>query len=427
MNTTFVNPRQRANYHHLYADVTWFGLLAGSTLAFLAIYATRLGASAFQISLLTAGPAMMNLFFSLPAGRMLENRPIIHATYRSALYFRVGYLILVFLPLALSPFIEIWAVIVLNLFMSVPGTLLAIAFNAMFADVVHPEHRSEVVGRRNALMSLSLLATTLVSGQILVLFDMPYNYQIVFAIGAVGGLMSTYHLGKLRPETQPYERVGKPIGDFGRGGVMRMIDAVRLSVGLRFLTRAQGAKLLRLDLLRGPYGLFLAAYLIFYAAQNMPIPLFPVAFVRVLELRDSSISLGTAMFHGAVLFTSLRLARLSGRYTQKQMLVAGAFAYALYPLLIGLARSAALYWVASILGGLVWGLAGAALVNRLMEQTAEDDRAAYMALHNLVLNLGILAGALLGPLLGEWVGVTQALLIVSGLRIVSGVLLWRWA
>ena len=39
------------------------------TLAFVAIYAARLGATGFQISLLTAGPAVVNLFFSLPAGR----------------------------------------------------------------------------------------------------------------------------------------------------------------------------------------------------------------------------------------------------------------------------------------------------------------------------------------------------------------------
>ena len=42
---------------HLYGDIAWYGLLAGSTIAFLAVYAARIGASAFQIGLLTAGPA----------------------------------------------------------------------------------------------------------------------------------------------------------------------------------------------------------------------------------------------------------------------------------------------------------------------------------------------------------------------------------
>jgi len=46
---------QRANFGHLYGDIFWFGILAGSAMAFLNIYAVRLGASALQIGLLTPG------------------------------------------------------------------------------------------------------------------------------------------------------------------------------------------------------------------------------------------------------------------------------------------------------------------------------------------------------------------------------------
>lgn len=53
------------NLRQLYWDVLWFGVLAGSTIAFVAVYATRLGASSFQIGLLSAGPALVNLFFYL--------------------------------------------------------------------------------------------------------------------------------------------------------------------------------------------------------------------------------------------------------------------------------------------------------------------------------------------------------------------------
>jgi predicted MFS family arabinose efflux permease len=109
------------------------------------------------------------------------------------------------------------------------------------------------------------------------------------------------------------------------------------------------------------------------------------------------------------------------------MLVGGAIAYGLYPVLIGLAQDAGLYWLASIAGGLVWGVGGAALVNRLMERVSPDERAASMALHNLVLNLGILAGSLSGPLLGDWLGIPSALLLAGGLRVFAGFLLWLWA
>jgi len=43
-------PREyRANFLHLYLDIGWFGIVSGSAINFLNIYAARLGASALQI------------------------------------------------------------------------------------------------------------------------------------------------------------------------------------------------------------------------------------------------------------------------------------------------------------------------------------------------------------------------------------------
>ncbi len=70
--------------------------------------------------------------------------------------------------------------------MSLPGTTLAIGFNAMFAEVVPEEWRAEVVGKRNAILAVSMTVSTLLSGKLLDLFAFPLNYQIVFGLGAVG-------------------------------------------------------------------------------------------------------------------------------------------------------------------------------------------------------------------------------------------------
>ena len=54
------DPILKWNLRQLYWDVLWYGILAGSTLAFQAVYAARLGASGFQIGLISAGPAVVN-------------------------------------------------------------------------------------------------------------------------------------------------------------------------------------------------------------------------------------------------------------------------------------------------------------------------------------------------------------------------------
>jgi len=427
MTARLITPDLRKNFQHLYADIFWFGVLSGSTIAFLAIYAARLGASGLQIGLLTAGPAVMNLLFSLPAGRWMEGHRLVRVSFWAALLYRFGYLALIPLPWLLSDKLEIWAIVWITLVMSIPGTMLAISFNAMFADVVPPDWRSDVVGRRNALMSVSLSATAVLCGQLLDRIIFPLNYQVVFGLGALGAAISTYHIGRIQfSDSRPLRRVARPLGDFARPGLQRFGDAIRLAVGLRFLTRSRGKSLLRLDLLRGSFGPFLAVYLLFYTFQFLPVSIFPLAYVHTLNLTDGAISLGSALFYATMLLISLRLGHLSVQYGHKRLLVLGAFAYGLYPLLIGLARDATLFWVASLVGGVVWGITSAAVINRLMERVPEGARPAYMALHNLAMNVGVLAGSLSGPLLVEQIGIPNALLLGAGLRILTGFLLAVW-
>ena len=64
------------NYSHFIWDIGWFGILAGSTQNFLNIYATRLGASEFQIGILSAVSAAVSLIFVIPSSRWLEGKHI---------------------------------------------------------------------------------------------------------------------------------------------------------------------------------------------------------------------------------------------------------------------------------------------------------------------------------------------------------------
>ena len=83
----------RSNFHHLYLDIAWYGLLSGSAMAFVAVYAARLGATPLQIGLLTAGPAVVNLVFALPVGRWLEHQPMGRAVFWTSVLHRAFYLL----------------------------------------------------------------------------------------------------------------------------------------------------------------------------------------------------------------------------------------------------------------------------------------------------------------------------------------------
>lgn len=419
----------RSNFIHLYFDVAWFGVLSGSTVAFLAVYAARQGANALQIGLLSASAAVINLIFALPAGRLLERQAIGPAVFWASVLHRFFYLLFVPLPVLLAPQAQVWALVGLTLLMSIPGTALAVGFNALFADAVPPEWRSHVVGVRNAVLAIVLTATSLICGEILAIAPFPMGYQIVFGIGFLGAAMSSLHLWFVRPSPAGAAppRVGRGLGDMAGPGMMRIIgDSLRGGAGLRFLTRARGLRLLKLEVLRGPFGKVVATLFAFHLAQYLSIPLFSLYWVNQLHLSDQQISLGTALFQLMVFLGSTRLAYLSRRLSNHRITVIGALLMSTYPALTALSRGLELYLVAAVAGGLAWSLAGGALTNYILDRVPPDDRPAHLAWYNMALNAAILLGSVTGPLVADQVGLATALGVFAVCRALAALAILRW-
>jgi MFS family permease len=422
-------PRQyRSSFLHLYLDLAWFGILAASATAFVAVYAARQGASAFQIGLLSAGPAVVNLVFTLPAGRWLEKQPVHGPVFWTAVFHRIFYLLWIPLPMLLSPQPQIWALVVMTLLMSVPGTALAVGFNALFADTVPPEWRGHVAGVRNALLAIVFIVVSLLCGYILDAVAFPLGYQVVFALGFVGATMSTVHLWFLatRARDPARRRVGRALGDLAWPGTVRLLaDAIRPAVALRFLVRPR-LQLRAPDLLRGPFGRLLAILFAFYLSLYLAIPLFPLHWVEHLHLSDQEIGLGTAVFYVNVFLGSIRLERLVRRFGNQRVTAIGAVFMSSYPAFMALAHGLGLFLAGSATGGLGWSLVGGALTNHLLEKIPADQRPTHLAWYNLILNAALLLGSLLGPALASTLGLPQALAVSAVLRLLTavGILLW---
>jgi MFS family permease len=90
------------------------------------------------------------------------------------------------------PQAQVWAIIFVTFLMNIPGTVVVVGFNALFGDMVPGEWRGHVVGIRNAALAVATTVLTMVSGQILDRVVFPVGYQIVFAIGFIGALISCF-------------------------------------------------------------------------------------------------------------------------------------------------------------------------------------------------------------------------------------------
>ena len=115
-----IPPDYRWNFFNWYMDMAWFGILSGSALAFVSIYAARLGATPSQIGMISAVPAIANLIFALPAGKWLSGRSMGKSVFWFAVASRLFYLSWVVLPLLFASLGQIHAVIITILLLSLP-------------------------------------------------------------------------------------------------------------------------------------------------------------------------------------------------------------------------------------------------------------------------------------------------------------------
>jgi len=408
----------RRNFTHWYFDIAWFGVLNGSVLVFLAVYCARIGASVEQLGFLGAAPAVTNLVLTLPLGVLITRWSNWQVTRWSALFTRLFYLFLIPLPLLLGAQAQVWTILVITLVMNIPGTLLSLVVNTFLADTVPAEYRATVVGTRNALLALITMGTTFIVGQILELVTFPTSYVIVFAIGFFGAAMSTLHLFLIRPrQTTIAPQAPAPLP---------AVTARQPRAAAPRLKKADWLRGVRFELLRGPYGVLMLILFCFQLGVFTPGPLFPKYQVDVLHYSDQFISFGSMVFWVVHFIGSTQTGRISRKFSYRTQVIVGSLfisaAVAYFPVCYQFWQ----YAIMQTMSGIGWSLIGGGLMNHLLECAPEDDRQPYLTWYNLVYNGAILAGSFLGPQLANVVGLAPAMYISVGIRMVAGLLLWKF-
>lgn len=390
---------QAKNYWHLYWDVFWYGLTFGSTLSFLSVFATRLGATGWQVGSLTAGPALVGVLLTVVASKWVDARPLGQVVTQTAIWQRLGLVVLVPLPFLFPDPVKIWVVLILILLTAVPGSVLAVAFNAFLAATVPSEDRGQVVGIRNALLAATITVSFFGSGWILDQLSFEWGYAVIFGLGAIGLIMSTVHLAQVQvPETSPHP----PASKISAGGL-----DIFAPIG-------------------GAYRWAMLAYFLFHFGLLITSPLMPLFWVNEIHLTDGQIGLVNAIYYLSMLATSFTLSPLTRRFGNHRLTVWGTLVQILYPLLTCFSSDLTLLVAANIIGGASWGVLGGTYLNRLLEIVPEDSRPAHLALYNMALSAATFSSTLLGPLLADFTGLREALFIAGVIRLLSAFALARW-
>lgn len=401
----------RWNFIHLVGDILWWGVLNGTSLSFVTVYVTRIGGDGFQLGLLAAAPAVVNILFAIPFGRWLQGRNTAREVVLFSVYHRIFYLLWIPVPFILSQTVQIWLLITLTFIMNIPGVILQVGFNDLFADAVPPDWRGYLAGVRNAALAVSSVISSVICGQLLTRVTFPLNYQIVFFLGFLGAVFSSVHLFFVWKNLEPgvvhakQKEINEVISS-ELSSIKMMLQMIRSNGNRKFMR-----------LMVGLFG--------FHVTQFLGIPIFPLYQVNQLKLSDNFISIGNGLFFGVIFIISTQIPRWSRQFGTKRIVAWGAISMGLYPAILAFSKSVIPYLIGAGLGGIAWGLAGSLLYNYLLEHIPDTDRPPYLAFYNFILYSAVLIGSLGGPLFANWLGISNALILIAILRFIAGFLLFR--
>ncbi len=172
-------PLQKKNFLYVQIDAIGIGLASAAS-PFLPVFLTRLGASNFEVGLLTAMPGITGLFLAIVVGTFLQTRRNVVPWFSAARLMVVS----AYLATGLAPFLVpeeylIWTILLIWAAATIPQTAVAVGFSVVMNAVAGPAHRYELMSRRWSVLGLTTAITVAVAGQVLERYGFPVNYQFV--------------------------------------------------------------------------------------------------------------------------------------------------------------------------------------------------------------------------------------------------------
>ena len=381
---------QGKNFRNVQIDSVGVGL-ANAAAPFLPVFLTRLGASSFEVGLLTAMPALTGLLLAIPIGQFLQNQRKIVPWFSVARLGVVGAYaatgLLAFLmrdrPLVLG-ILAIWALA------TIPQTMLSISFSVVMNAVAGPNHRFDLMTRRWSLMGFTTAITVFMIGQILDRLNFPINYQIVFISMSVGGLISFYYSSRIHLDDIQTHREGKRLG-----------------------FRAQFKEYMQLVSKEQPFQAFVIKRFVFLTGQAMLIPILPLYLVRVVEASDSWIAAISMSQTAIVIIGYLIWVRSSRRNGTRPILIWNTLGSALFPMAVALTRDVGLITVLAGINGIFQAGLNLVFFDELMKTVPTEYSSTFVALAQGLQFFSSVLSPLVATAIGDAFGFWVAL-VISG-------------
>lgn len=371
--------------------------IAAAAAPYLPVFLARLGADNFAVGLLTSMPALAGLIFAVPIGQFLARQKNIVPWYsRSRFLVLLCYAFTGLVPFVLHDqavlgILLIWAIV------TIPQTIVNLGFTMVMAGVAGPKGRLYLMSRRWSTLGITTAVVVAFAGIVLDRIAFPFNYQIVFIVLSLGGVVSFAFSSRIilpDEKPKPVTSVKKSLRERAREWYDK-VSAERkfmMVIGSQFVYR---------------FGL---AY---------EIPLFPLYYVRVMNATDESIGFITTV-QGAVLLVAYYIwARVTKNRGVRFSLLATTLTVAFYPLLLAFTRDTLLVILLS--GAAAIFSAGIDLVffDMVVSSYPPADAASFIGMQQFTVYIASFVAPFVATAIATAFGIPTALVVGGLIRMIG--------
>lgn len=163
-----------------------------------------LGASNYQVGLISSLPPLVALIMTIPAAillnRLEQQKKTVAMTVFGARAMFLPLIAVVFIP----PAYQAWAFLILIAAMNIPATISNIGWQTLISGMIKEERRGAFFSDRNRLLTIVGMITTLIIGIVMKQeTDNASAYQWLFFMAFVFGLLEAFYLMKHKETIQP--------------------------------------------------------------------------------------------------------------------------------------------------------------------------------------------------------------------------------
>jgi hypothetical protein len=397
---------QKLNFRYVQIDAVGVSI-SNVAAPFLPVFLTRLGATNFQVGLLSSMPGMTGLVLALFVGRFLQTRTNIVPWYSlSRLMVILCYAMTGILTLTVSGDVSGQFVIVATLaiwaFATLPQTALSVAFSVVMNAVAGPRGRYDLLSRRWMIFGLTGVIGTFIVTRLIDLIAFPYNYSIMFLVLSMGGFFSYYFSRKIQvPDSVP-----PPMAEStsAREGVQNYLNILRANPA--FVS-------------------FVSKRFVYFSAISLGTAVMPLFLVRQVGASDAQIGTITMTMTIVMLAGYYFWPRVSRLRGGRFVLLATTLGMVLYPALSALTPQVELIIVYAGIAGFFQGGLDLVFFDELMKTVPAEYSATFVSLAQSLQYMSTIVAPLLGAWLATTIGFGEALLLSAGLRLIGYLLFLR--